>query len=186
MMKKIFGIIVLSLLLGLTSKADDISDFEIEGMSINDTLLQFYNKEEISKTEVNMGYKDKKYTAVAIVDDKYKTYSQVDIEYLTKDKNKLIKSLNGIIYYSDMNKCYEKMDDITKEISNSVNAIPQTNKYKHQSDPLGSIRGTMYQLEGGQILIQCYDYSSDNHGEDLLSVSIWSEDYIKYLESNPY
>ena len=31
-MKKIFGIIVLSLLLGLTSKADDISDFEIEGI----------------------------------------------------------------------------------------------------------------------------------------------------------
>jgi hypothetical protein len=152
MMKKIFGIIVLILLLSVTSKADDISDFEIEGMSINDTLLQFYNKEEISKTKVNLGYKDNKYTAVAIVDDKYKTYAQVDIEYLTQDKNILIKALSGVIYYSDMNKCYEKMDDITKEISNVVSVIPKTNTYKHDADPSGSVRGTMYQLENGQII----------------------------------
>ena len=85
-----------------------------------------------------------------------------------------------------MNKCYEKMDDITKEISNAVSVIPQTNKYKHQSDPLGIVRGTMYQLDNGQILIQCYDYSSDNYGKDMLSVGIWSEDYVKFLESNPY
>ncbi len=186
MMKKLLGIVVLGLLLSINAKADDISDFEIEGMSINDTLLQYFNKEIILKSEVSMGYKDKKYTAVEIVDDKFKTYEQVDIEYLTQDKNILIKSLNGIIFYSDMNKCYEKMDDITKEISNAVSAIPQTNKYKHQSDPLGIVRGTMYQLDNGQILIQCYDYSSDNYGEDLLSVGIWSEDYVKFLESYPY
>ena len=185
-MKKLLGIVVLGLLLSLSAKADDISDFEIEGMSINDTLLQFYNQKIILKSEVSMGYKDKKYTAVEIVDDKYKSYSQVDIEYLTQDKNILIKSLNGIIFYSDMNKCYEKMDDITKEISNAVSVIPQTNKYKHQSDPLGVVKGVMYQLENGQILIQCYDYSSDDYGKDLLSVSIWSEDYIKFLDSDPY
>ena len=185
-MKKLLGIVVLGLLLSLSAKADDISDFEIEGMSINDTLLQFYNQKIILKSEVSMGYKNKKYTAVEIVDDKYKSYSQVDIEYLTQDKNILIKSLNGIIFYSDMNKCYEKMDDITKEISNAVSVIPQTNKYKHQSDPLGVVKGVMYQLENGQILIQCYDYSSDDYGKDLLSVSIWSEDYVKYLDSDPY
>ena len=185
-MKKLLGIVVLGLLLSLSAKADDISDFEIEGMSINDTLLQFYNQKIILESEVSMGYKDKKYTAVEIVDDKYKSYSQVDIEYLTQDKNILIKSLNGIIFYSDMNKCYEKMDDITKEISNAVSVIPQTNKYKHQSDPLGVVKGAMYQLENGQILIQCYDYSSDDYGKDLLSVSIWSEDYVKYLDSDPY
>jgi hypothetical protein len=183
-----FFIAVLVLILSLQSliKADDIRDFEIEGMSINDTLLQVYNQKIISKSEVSMYDKENKFTAVAIVDDSYKTYSQVDIEYLTQDKNILIKSLNGIIYYSDMNKCYEKMNDITKEISNTVSVIPQTNTYKHQADPLSSIRGTMYQLENGQILIQCYDYSSDNFGEDLLSVSIWSEDYVKFLDTNPY
>ena len=185
-MQIFIAVLVLILSLQSLSKADDIKDFEIEGMAINDKLLQFYNQKIISKSEVSMGYKDKKYTAVEIVDDSYSTYSQVDIEYLTQDKNILIKSLNGIIFYSDMNKCYEKMDDITKEISNAVSVIPQTNKYKHQSDPLGVVKGAMYQLENGQILIQCYDYSSDDYGKDLLSVSIWSEDYVKYLDSDPY
>ncbi len=185
-MKKLLGTLVLCLLLSLSAKADDISDFEIEGMSINDTLLQFYSKEIISKTEVSMGYRDNKYSAVAIVDDKYKTYTQVDIEYLTQDKNILIKALNGVIYYSDMNKCHEKMNDITKEISNVVSVIPLTNTYKHDADPSGSVRGTMYQLENGQIVIACYDHSFDYYYKDRLSVSIWSDDYAKYLESNPY
>ena len=67
-MKKLLGIVILGLLLSLSVKADDIRDFEIEGMSINDTLLQYFNKEIILKSEVSMGYKDKKYTAVEIVD----------------------------------------------------------------------------------------------------------------------
>ena len=185
-MKKLLGIVVLGLLLSGNAFADDIRDFEIEGMSIDDTLLQFYNKEIISKSEVSMGYKNKKYTAIELVDNSYKTYSQVDIEYLTQDKNILIKSLNGIIFYSDMNECYEKMNNITKEISNVLTVVPKTGEYKHQSDSLSIIRASMYQLKNGQILVQCYDYSSDDVGKDMLAVSIWSEDYVKFLESDPY
>ena len=31
------------------SKADDIKDFEIEGMSIGDSLLDYFSKDEIEK-----------------------------------------------------------------------------------------------------------------------------------------
>ncbi|MDC1178549.1 hypothetical protein OAT26_05055, partial [Candidatus Pelagibacter sp.] len=43
-MKKLLGIVVLGLLLSLSAKADDISEFEIEGMSIGDSLLDHYSK----------------------------------------------------------------------------------------------------------------------------------------------
>ena len=49
-MKKLLGIVVLGLLfLSAPSYADDIKDFEIEGMSIGDSLLDYFSEEEIKK-----------------------------------------------------------------------------------------------------------------------------------------
>ena len=56
-------IAVLALIFSFQSltKADDIRDFEIEGLSIGDTLLQFATKEEIDLSENNSSImKDKK------------------------------------------------------------------------------------------------------------------------------
>ena len=46
-MKKFLAIFVLGLLLITPSQADDIRDFQIEGISIGDSLLDFFSKEEI-------------------------------------------------------------------------------------------------------------------------------------------
>ena len=43
-MKKLLSIIVLSLLLSFNANADDIKDFEIEGISLGDSLLEFIQK----------------------------------------------------------------------------------------------------------------------------------------------
>ena len=49
-MKKLLGIVVLGLLfISAPSQADDIRDFQIEGMSIGDSLLDYYSKKEIKK-----------------------------------------------------------------------------------------------------------------------------------------
>ena len=42
-MKKLLGILVLGLLLITPSQADDIRDFQIEGMSLGDSLLDYFN-----------------------------------------------------------------------------------------------------------------------------------------------
>ena len=49
-MKKLLGIVVLGLFLITPSQADDISDFEIEGMSIGDSLLDYFSESKIKKT----------------------------------------------------------------------------------------------------------------------------------------
>mgnify|MGYP000722043315 CR=1 FL=1 len=50
-------IIVLVLIFSLQSwtKADDIRDFQIEGMSIGDSLLDYFNEDEILKNDGNYG-----------------------------------------------------------------------------------------------------------------------------------
>ena len=71
---------VLGLLLLTPSQADDIKDFQIEGMSIGDNLLDFYNKNKIAIHEKNY-YTNKKYIPVWIRDSKFSDYDGVQFHY---------------------------------------------------------------------------------------------------------
>ena len=48
-MRVFLTVLVLIFSLQSWTKADDISDFEIEGISIGDSVLDFFSKEEIKK-----------------------------------------------------------------------------------------------------------------------------------------
>ena len=64
-MKKLLLILIISLSFQSLTKADDIRDFEIEGMSIGNSLLDFYNESKIQSSEKNY-YKKKDYTPIWI------------------------------------------------------------------------------------------------------------------------
>ena len=51
-MKFFLSILILIFCLQSWTKADDISDFQIEGMSIGDSALDYFSKEEISKSNI--------------------------------------------------------------------------------------------------------------------------------------
>ena len=53
-MQKIIIIITLFINLQSLTKADDIRDFEIEGMSLGDSALNFFTKSEIDKSVEEM------------------------------------------------------------------------------------------------------------------------------------
>ena len=48
-MKKILFFLILGLLLSVNLKADDITEFQIEGISVGETLLNFMSIKEIKK-----------------------------------------------------------------------------------------------------------------------------------------
>ena len=48
-MKKLLGIVVLGLLLNFNVNADNISEFELDGMSIGESALKYFSKSEIKK-----------------------------------------------------------------------------------------------------------------------------------------
>ena len=48
-------VFILFLSLQSFTKANDIKDFELEGLSLGDSLLNFFNKKQIT-TEMNSGY----------------------------------------------------------------------------------------------------------------------------------
>ena len=87
-------------------KADDINDFEINGMSIGDSALKFFSQEDLQNKRFM--YDDKTYASAAklLVND---IYEGVSIEFKANDENYQIKAMNGKILYDNKNfqDCYK-------------------------------------------------------------------------------
>ena len=121
--------------------ADDISDFEIEGMSIGDSALDFFTKEQIKKNTKNY-YKDKTYTPVQ--NDGllfFETYDAIDFSFKTQDTKYKIQSLSGVLFYNDnIEDCYHKMNEIIIELKRIFKNAEFYDKrtYGHPNDPEGS------------------------------------------------
>ena len=174
------------------SSSDDIRDFQIEGMSIGDSALDFFSEEKINDNEWDY-YKNKKFTPVQMDKiDFFETYDAVDFDYKTNDENYIIYSISGVISFKNKNisKCFEKMDEIDNEVSASLKNFKRSDKktWDHPSDPTGESKYTdiYYESNTGIITITCYEYSSTNEGEDHLSVAFSYPEWVKFIRSNPY
>ena len=66
------------------SWADDIRDFQIEGMSIGDGLLDYFNEEEINNFH-KVFYPNKKFYALDTFSSNYKVYEQVQFALKNND-----------------------------------------------------------------------------------------------------
>ena len=85
-------------------KADDIRDFQIEGISIGDSILKYFTLDEIKRNTWDY-YTDKKYTPLQFENPSFaKTYDAIDIAYKTNDKQYKIVKLTGVILYEDKKK----------------------------------------------------------------------------------
>ena len=190
-MNKYIYLILIFFIFVNSAKADDIYDFEIEGIAIGDSALSFFNKNEIKKNSKNY-YKDKTYTPVQNDNyDFFKTYDAVDYHFKTGDKKYIIENISGILFYNNnVDECYKKMDNIISDLDKNFDyqkKYPKS-KDKHRGDKTGKSMFThvSYKLKEGYIVITCYDYSIEDGGQDHLSVSIDTNDFNDFLVKSPY
>ena len=69
------------------TKADDIRDFEIEGINIGDSLLLYSSKKEIDNNSIADYNSNKysRYTLIKIKSKSLKKYDDVQVHFLTND-----------------------------------------------------------------------------------------------------
>ena len=117
-MKRLLLILILTLSFQSWTKADDIRDFQIEGMSIGDSLLDYISikkiNDNISKEERFKGTNYKR----TCIDNYGSTYNRLCITFLN-DKKKIIQSLQGQFRYKKINyeACKNKMNIVDQELS---------------------------------------------------------------------
>ena len=178
-MKKIIAIIILSLYFTSPSKAEDIKDFQIEGISIGDSLLKYLNENQINEHKIDIGYKSDKYETVQILDGynskNFENYDALHINFLKNDKKKIIYALHGMEDYDKKNidECYKKENEISNELDFLFKNIPQKkmSKQKHAQDPSGKSLTTgtwMLFPSGDKVSTFCYDWSEEMGFKDHL------------------
>ena len=77
-MKKILLLLFLSFFINLHAQAEDIKDFQIGGISLNDSLLNTFSEKEIKKAKRKTSFKSKKYLMYTFIGD-YNPYDQLVI-----------------------------------------------------------------------------------------------------------
>ena len=94
-----------------SSWADDIQDFQVEGMSIGDSALDYFTENQIINAEFKM-FEDDKYSTFVFYDSNYKVYEAVEIAYKKNDKKFIISSISGGITVTDKKVCLKKKDEM--------------------------------------------------------------------------
>ena len=120
-MKRLLLILILTLSLQTLTKADDIRDFEVEGISIGDSLLDYYSKKEIKNKllKTPSTYTNDEIKRVWFNLDNPKIYSTLNIHFLNNQSYKIV-SLGGIEYFeNDMASCYSKQDQAVNDMKNT-------------------------------------------------------------------
>ena len=196
-MRVFIAVLVLIFSFQSWTKADDISDFEIEGMSVGDTLLDYMNEKviifEINNKEVSYYY-DNDLVSISAweIRDKFKTYDDVGIIINQNDKTYKILALEGSLYFKDktIDKCHKKQNEIAVEIENSLQIKITKNVFFLQKDQLKNDQKSVRYIDlnfedthkDGGIRIICYDIK-DKSKDNLLYVAINSGEFNKYLDN---
>ena len=186
-------IIFLVLVFSLQSwtKADDIKDFEIEGMSIGDSLLNLVNKSDIKKNK-DFTHISKKYFQYVYLDKKDSMYDYFQFAIKDGDKNyKIAGVAAGIYFKNNIKGCLEKMNEVNTDVSNSFPNLDKAKKRerKHRGDPSGKtmITEVYFNFKAGDVIaIQCTDYSKELNYIDQLSLEIANAKYYDWLTDEAF
>ena len=185
-MKRLLLILILSFNFQSWACANDIKDFEIEGIALEDSALKYFDEKTIKRNS-RSPYKDNKYTVVQ--NDKlphFETYDFFDFRFFTNDKKYIMQSIAGIIDFSDID--YSECLKLRKDISENIKSlVPNLDMEIHDREETSSSKGyydqTTFYSDDGNIGVTCYNYEKFHN---FLSVTISNKEYEKYLISGPY
>ena len=188
-------LILLNLSFQSWAKADDIRDFEIDGMSVNDSLLKYYSKSDIKKQlpKMSTSYTSDKIKRIFFNPDKDSIYFQYNFHYLNDGSYKIVELKGAMMFENKINECYEKMQSVSKEIEESIKYVSKDDyTFNHQADKTNKskVKRIALQINGGQINISCFAWSKEIKKErpwrDTLQVSIASDMFMDWLQNEAY
>lgn len=194
-MKRLLLILILSFSLHSLIKADDIGDFEIEGMSVGDSLLDFMSENQIKdalKSEFTYFYSEKFATISGwSIKDKFTTYDNVGFVIKLNDKNYKIFSLEGTLISQNGNiqDCYSKQNLIANDVKEMIKKKYETDTWFLEKNRLKdhqlSIKYISFVLTNNRVPISvvCYDINRDGDEYTRLVVAINSTEFDKFLDT---
>jgi len=183
-MKKIFFLLIFFLSFQKLSSAENIQNFQIEGMKIGDSALNYFSESQLENNE--QGWHNYSY-------NEYSTsympgkgiYNWFLVSYKNDDNNFIIEGLVGGLEKSnyDIKECNNKLDVVALNISKLFKNIVQEEKksYKLKQDAAQTYPFTGKSvvtslsfnfLDGAKIVLACYDMDKEGKENESFLKSV--------------
>ena len=180
--------------LNLSVLADDIKDFDIDGVSIGESLLDYTSKNLIESKSKNYYPNSEEYYLLEFDSNELsflETYSYIGV-HLKKDDKFLIASIKGMITYEDnFEPCLDQkivVDSIKGTLSNS-----KEEKYTNNFDNLYGMSKAYisdFKVKGGFIRIWCTNWDNETEDQqgwmDTLNVDLSDQIFLDWLNTKAY
>ena len=203
LIKKIIIIITLIISFQSLTKADDIKDFQIEGMSIGDSLLDFFTDNEITRTiNKKSKYKDKSFErglfcnikathSFCKTKKKFEIYDAIQFHVKKNDPKFILYHLSGIKdYINQIDKCNSKKSEIVnelKELFPKTELISRKDNHPQDKEKKSLVYTTKFNFKDKTTSrVQCYDWSKKIGAPDHLKVSLDSKEYGNWLRNKAW
>ena len=191
-MKRLLLILILTFSFHSLTKADDIRDFEIEGFSVGDSLLDYYSEAEINSKYKNYHYSSKKYYQIGI-EKNINQYELVTIHLKNKDKRYIIHNIGGVIDFKnrDKKKCENQMEIIKDSIVKNLKLRADFDEGNLSWDRTGKSKFKRYSFlmpstNKYNLSVICQFWDVNTPFSHLLKTSINSEEFSFFLINEAY
>ena len=169
---------------------EDISDFQIEGMSIGDSALDFFSEKEI-KNNLKNYYTDTTYLVTELEFlPSFKVYDAIQLHFKSSDKNYIIDSVTGFLDYpNNINECYDKKNQIYDDIAYLFQNMENDEyDHSHNADKSGKSIASVSEFRNDNFVIKvvCTDWTEQMGYMDTLKVSIEKTDFLNWIKNSAY
>tara|TARA_Y100000768_G_scaffold259932_1_gene197886 strand:- start:786 stop:1370 length:585 start_codon:yes stop_codon:yes gene_type:complete len=193
MVRSLLTLIIFLCFNSFSSQADDISEFQIERISIGDSLLLFMDEKKISN-KTDYFYKNKKFAQLICLSDG-SIYDYVQCVYKPNDSKKKIYDVTGVIRFDNrFEECLIEKKKIEIEISSLFkNVKKMILENTHGADATGKSLSSGVQFffnNGDSMMLYCTDWSEEmtkkNNWVDELKISLSLNEFQKFLYNDAY
>ena len=187
-MKKIF-IFITIIFLNFSVLADDIRDFQIEGMSIGDSALDFFSESEIKNHKQRNQYPNDLFIIRNFYNHiNFETYEMVTVNHKKNDNKYIIESLGASIFFDDIEECFPIQKKIISEFDQIFkNSDKESGQIKKSFDKTGASLSDItefYLAEGSIVQVTCDNWSEELEKKgfkDSLNVNLQSKKFSDFL-----
>tara|TARA_B100000073_G_scaffold302704_1_gene270312 strand:- start:217 stop:807 length:591 start_codon:yes stop_codon:yes gene_type:complete len=119
-MKIILSLLIIIFSLQSLTKADEVKKFEIEQITVGESLLNHMTKDQILnklKSKNTYFYPNKSFATFGYIPDNLELYDDVGVIIKPNDENYIIYALEGTIYFREKS-CEQKQIEISNDLKN--------------------------------------------------------------------
>ena len=175
----------------ITLHAENIQDYQIENISLKESLTEYFSVEKIKNNSNYEYYKSDKFYRVELIGEKsLQRFDHISFHLKKGDKKYIIYEISGIIdYANNVNECYPKQKEIISELSS---VFPNVKKFDSGRQKASIDKNSTYDRydfilkDGSRIDVMCYDWSEKIGYLDHLSIGLNTKEFSTWLYNEAY